>query len=506
MYHQNRQTLSISAKEIKPSGGKNRLAHWLLSAALIANGLAVPDLANSALANPSRLTSPQAEATSSSLVSEGVSKQFPSLPAGRSLRHRPSDVKIYEYDQTPIGERSPFLMVHGLRGEYWPYFRWQKVAERLTKNQEFNSLYKVYMVRYSSLDRIEEVLPKFKEAFNSLYEYGGKKPIGMIALSMGGNLSYQAFTDKEIEPKVKLLLTMGTPFHGSPLFCRDWLAYTVYKRLSWPWSRIDHNLAFKLYFKKNHNLQNDLTWDNADGAIPEVGKFWSKLPFGPSGNLTVENTLNERLLKVNTTPTRREKLITYGGYIVNPYLAPRAKRYLENAFMYPLFLVSTTFPAHFAREHPVLEMLNRDIANIQVPKSVAKAAGTPFVYVLNDGITPVSSAIFVPPAVAKQNYVARELDVEKLKGRLDVGRARVFRNVDHLTFIDGVRPVLPLVASYQQIKDELNPQETPRDMFGWILGDIMAADAEEAARLAKKTEPAVEPSKQAKDLAETSSQ
>ncbi|HMY03766.1 MAG TPA: hypothetical protein PKA48_10445, partial [Candidatus Obscuribacter sp.] len=337
-------------------------------------------------------------------------------------------------------------------------------------------------------------------------DYGGKKPIGMIALSMGGNLSYQAFTDKEIEPKVKLLLTMGTPFHGSPLFCRDWLAYTVYKRLSWPWSRIDHNLAFKLYFKKNPNLQNDLTWDNADAAIPDVGKFWSKLPFGPSGKLTVENTLNERLLKVNTTPTRREKLITYGGYIVNPYLAPRAKRYLENAFMYPLFLVSTTFPAHFAREHPVLEMLNRDIANIQVPKSVAKTAGTPFVYVLNDGITPVSSAIFVPPDVAKQNYVAKELDVEKLKGRLDVGRARVFRNVDHLTFIDGVRPVLPLVASYQQIKDELNPQETPRDMFGWILGDIMAADAEEAARLARKTEPSAEPSKQAKDLVETSSQ
>ncbi|HNM50193.1 MAG TPA: hypothetical protein PKN86_10835, partial [Candidatus Obscuribacter sp.] len=61
-------------------------------------------------------------------------------------------------------------------------------------------------------------------------------------------------------------------------------------------------------------------------------------------------------------------------------------------------------------------------------------------------------------------------------------------------------------ASYQQIKDELNPQETPRDMFGWILGDIMAADAEEAARLARKTEPSAEPSKQAKDLVETSSQ
>ncbi|OPZ84717.1 MAG: hypothetical protein BWY75_02639 [bacterium ADurb.Bin425] len=403
------------------------------------------------------------------------------------MKQSPTDVKIYEYDHEPLGDRTPFLMVHGLRGEFYHYFRWQKVAEKLTKHKDFNAAYKIYMCRYSSLDRIETVLPMFKEAFNKLYEVGGKKPIAIMALSMGGNLTYEAFTDANIEPKVKMLFTMGTPFHGSPLFCKDWRAYTVYKRLSWPWSRIDHNLAFGLYFRKNPNLQKDLTWDNADGAIPDVGRFWSKLPFGPSGKLTIENTENKRLAAVNSIKTAREKLITYGGYIVNPYLQPRAKRYLENAFLYPLFLVSTSFPAHMAREHPVLEYLNRDIANFQVPKSVAKAAGTPFVFVMNDGITPVSSAIFLPPDLAKEQCVSKEAELEKIKSRLDVGKARVFRNVDHLTFIDGVRPVNPIQAAVQNhVKDEINPHEPQKEIFDWILQDIMAFDAPDTGKLAKK--------------------
>lgn len=480
MYHQNRHSLSLRDKDIRPVSGKK---NWMLGLAIAS--LLLSGNAQYCLASPSRLSSPVVE-HEATLAAQSVSGHFECIPAGKRLKHRPTDVKIYEYDREPLGDRSPFLMVHGLRGEYQPYFRWQKVSEKLTKNPDFNARYKIYMARYSTLDRIGSTLPKFKEALNSLYEIGQKRPISMLALSMGGNLSYEAFTDKEIEPKVKLLFTMGTPFHGSPLFCSDWLAYTIYKRLSWPWSRIDHNLGTKLYFRKNPGLQEDLMWDNADDAIPNVGHFWSKLPFGPSGRLTVLDTMNERLARVNSIQTPRNKLITYGGYIVNPYMAPRAKRYVESAFMYPLFLISTTFPAHCAREHPVLDMLNRDIANVQVPKTVAKIAGTPFAYVLNDGITPISSAIFLPPDVAKQNYVAREADIEKLSGKLDVGLARVFRNVDHLTFIDGVRPVNPIQAAYKTaVKDELNPKEAPREIFDWMLSDILASD-DITGKLAKR--------------------
>jgi hypothetical protein len=472
MYHQSWLSRSRTNSRTSSVHLRARFNSWVLGLALM-----VTAASSAATASPARLTTPRDVSQPSSVLYGSVSDRFASLPAGKKQRKRPTDVKIYEYDQKPLGDRSPLLLVHGLRGEYYPYFRWQKVADKLAKSEAFSSKYKIYLVRYSSLDRFDQVLPKFKDALTSLYSAAKQRPITMVALSMGGNIAYESLTDPNIESKVRLLFTMGTPFHGSPLFCKDWMNYTVYKRLSWPWTRVDHNLSYRFYFDRNPILRQDLAWDNADEAIPETGKFKSKLPFGPRGHLTVGDTINSRLSKVNSVPVDRKKLITYGGYIVNPYLAPGFKRYAETAAFYPMFLLSNSFPAHFGREHPVLEFLNRDITNVQVSKKIAKQAGTPFVYVLNDGICPVTSAIFLPNEVARTQFVAKETDFEKVRDKVNVGKARVFRNVDHLTFIDGVRPLNPIISAVSsQFKDELNPQDGQKDIFDWILSDLVNSD------------------------------
>ncbi len=472
MYHQSWLSRSRTNSRTSSVHLRARFNSWALGLALLATAAS-----SAATASPARLTTHQDVSQPSSVLYGSVSDRFASLPAGKKQRKRPTDVKIYEYDQKPLGDRSPLLLVHGLRGEYYPYFRWQKVADKLAKSEAFSSKYKIYLVRYSSLDRFDHVLPKFKDALTSLYSATKQRPITMVALSMGGNIAYESLTDPNIESKVRLLFTMGTPFHGSPLFCKDWMNYTVYKRLSWPWTRVDHNLSYRFYFDRNPILRQDLAWDNADEAIPETGKFKSKLPFGPKGHLTVGDTINSRLSKVNSVPVDRKKLITYGGYIVNPYLAPGFKRYAETTAFYPMFLLSNSFPAHFGREHPVLEFLNRDITNVQVSKKIAKQAGTPFVYVLNDGICPVTSAIFLPNEVARTQFVAKETDFEKVRDKVNVGKARVFRNVDHLTFIDGVRPLNPIISAVSsQVKDELNPQDGQKDIFDWILSDLVNSD------------------------------
>lgn len=480
MYHQSRLKRSQSNSKSGTADLGASLKRWgvsLAAAAFLAN--------SAALASPARLATPPEVSQPSNVLYGSVTDRFANVPAGNKLRKRPNDVKIYEYDGKPLGDRHPFLLVHGLRGEYLPYFRWQKVADKLNKSDEFTSRYKIYLVRYSSLDRIETVVPKFKEALTSLYSAAKQRPISVMALSMGGNIAYEALTDAHIEPKVRMLFTMGTPFHGSPLFCKDWLNYTVYKRLSWPWTRIDHNLAFRFYFDRNKMLRQDLTWDNVDEAIPETGDFKSKLPFGPKGSLTVGDTINMRLHKVNSMPVDRKKLITYGGYISSPYLQPGFKRYLETTAFYPMFLLSNSFPAHFGREHPVLEFLNRDITNVQVSKKVAKQAGSPYIYVLNDGICPITSSIFLPPDVARSQYVAKESDLYKVRDKLNVGQARVFKNVDHLTFIDGIRPVNPIIAAVNnQFRDELNPLDGQKDIFDWMLTDILNSEKTHG-RLAK---------------------
>ncbi len=402
------------------------------------------------------------------------------------LRVRPNVVKIYEYDNTPLGDREPLLFVHGLRGELYPHFRWPKVLHEMKNKKDLHARYKIYLARYSTQDRIDSTVHEYRKAIARLYEVTGNRPVTVVALSMGGNLAYQGMVDKETDSKIRALLTMGTMYHGSPLFTIDWMQYSLYKRLCWPLTRLDHSLAYRLYFNKNKNLVSDFSWDDTDNTMPNVGRFRSKLLFGPKGQLTLVQDVNNRLARLNAEPTSKKKIIAYSGYLINPYMHPSAERIIENTFMYPVTFVTQKFPAHLAREHPVLGFMNRDIANIATSRDSAKAAGTPFIFGLNDGITPVTSAICLPEEAMKSALIAKEVDIPKLKNMVDVGTARVFRNIDHLTFIDGYRPV----TASSLIKDELNPDDGTRTMWDWLLYDLLHSE-QVNGQLAKETEASI---------------
>lgn len=407
-----------------------------------------------------------------------ISRSFDLLPAGKKLRKSPEDVFIYEYNETPLGNRQPLLLVHGLRGEFYPYFRWQKVAEHFKSNSDFDKNYKIYLCRYPTLVRLEKVTPKFAAAVHKLYSACNNKPITCVALSMGGNLIYESMLDPSVEPEIASVIALGTPFHGSPLFSANWMQYSIYKRLSMPWTRIDHSLALKLYFDNNKNLLQDLSWDDSDNAIPDVGKFRSKLPFGPKGVLTYQDTVNTRLREINEKHRRvKSKFITYGGYLHNPYEGPTSLRYIENIAFYPIALCTVKLPAHFAREHPALRMLNRDIAAVDVRKEWKENGKSPFLYTLNDGITPLSSALFLPEDLLKKTALVSEHELPRLCGKTDVKLARVFGNIDHLTYIDGYRPLTELT----KMKDELNPELQEKDIFSWMLDDVLSLRKESVA-------------------------
>lgn len=433
-------------------------------------------------AEPSRLTT--AHRTSSEDLAF-VSKTFDHPPPKKALKKAPTDVQIYELNNSSLRDRSAFLLVHGLRGEHYPNFRWQKVVDQLTANKTFRSRYKIYFVRYSTKERLETSVPKFRTALHRLYTATNKRPITMMALSMGGNVAYESMLEPEIASTVRLLIALGTPFHGSPLFSEDWMQYSLYKKLAWPWTRVDHALALKLYFNRNRNLLADLSWDGQDNSVPTPGKFKSKLLFGPHGNLD-KATINERLAEINDNHQHlKKKLVTYSGYLHNPYLDnSKAARYIESAAMYPVTLVSMRVPAHLAREHPVLEMLNHDIASIYVNDNWRKKSQpSPFIYALNDGITPVSSALFLPKQVLADTPLANSSDIKNLRGKTDVRLARVFKNIDHLTYIDGFRPF----RASEKIKDELNPDDGEKEIWQWLVDDILNT-TDVAAHIAKDTD------------------
>lgn len=399
-----------------------------------------------------------------------VANEFPLVPK-RALKKRPTSVELYQWDTKPLGDRAPFLFVHGLRGEYYENFRWAKIIKKFTSNPEFDSKYKVYLVRHDSLATVDSI-PDFQKTVAKLYNAANKRPISILALSIGGNLVYESMHDKATDDSIRLAFTLGTPFRGSPLFSLDWLQYSVYKNLSFPWTRIDHALSYKFYFHHNSGLVKDFGWDNSDLSLPDVGEFKSRLPFGPSGELTLAHDVNERLAHLNNQPFDKKKLITYSGYLLNPFMMPEKKRKIDTTLMAPIFLLSVKIPSHFGREHPVLKFLNRDIGSMIVSKEAQEKTGSPFVYQLNDGITPVSSAVFLPQDACANAALVKETELPKLKASTDVHLARVFRNIDHLTFIDGYRPL----RASSEIRDEMDPNAGSKHIFDWMLSDLLEYD------------------------------
>jgi hypothetical protein len=418
-----------------------------------------------------------------------VTGSFPSLPGKKALKNKPAQINIYQYDDKPLGDRTPFLLVHGLRGEYYQQFRWPRVVKRFTASDEFNRQYKIYMMRWDTTARLDTNVPKFRQALSQLFEAGQRKPISVMALSMGGNLVYESMLDKKTDDMVKFVLALGSPFRGSPLFCSEWIQYSIYKNLSWPWTRVDHSIAYKLYFDRNPALLQDLRWDDADRAIPDVGNFRSKLLFGPKGTLFAAGMNNERLLHVNSKPFDRNKLICYGGYLLNPYMQSETKRIIDSTISFPYTLVTMKVPAHLAREHPVLKMLNNQITTVVPATEAAKRAGTNYIYQLNDGITPLDSALFLPSTAVKAESICKESDLTKIRAMTNVRLARVFRDIDHLTFIDGYRPH----RSKAELKDELNPDAGSRKIFDWMLSDILNFDRQ-TKQIARESTPDAVPS------------
>lgn len=424
---------------------------------------------------------------------------YPLPPPVSKLKIAPTTVEIYQHDETPIGHRKPLLMVHGLRGEFREGFRWDMVIDNLSKDPEFRDTFKVYYARYNTYTLLSVVKPHFKRAIKDISVNTGGKPITVMALSMGGNLVQDALEDMETNSCVERVFTLGTPFHGSPLFCYDWLRYSIIKNHDVPWVRGDLCLSYKLYFQRHPNLLEDLRWDNTDNGIPTIGMFSTWFPFHVSGNLSIPRMSNPRILQLNDNlKISKKKFICYSGYLLTPYVTPHKATKFWKTVKWPWWFATCTVPYHLGFEHSVLRALNYEMGRMVVAGDCAKR---PIVlrsdrYGLNDGITPVVSALFLPDDVLAKKPICDERDISKVRRSVDVAKARVFRQIDHITFVDARRP--HGMSNY--LRDELAPEEEPKKVFEWMLGDLLNRDEHMAKTTTSlSSQPVTEPSQSLSD-------
>jgi len=381
-------------------------------------------------------------------ASDSVDSTSIELLPKNKIKSAPRKVEIYQYDESPIGDRKPLLFVHGLLGEYHPMFRWKELGEYLCEKPDFQKQYKIYLSRFNTSLSLTEITDEFRTSLRNHFPSGD---VTIVAISLAGTVVRNSMKDPSVNNLVSRVITLGSFFRGSPLFCADWMRQTMKKRYPSPLSKIDHLLGYSIYFARHKNLQRDFAWDNSDGQMPPQKK-----------------SRHKKALIVTVTDQEQKaidhKFFVYAGYLHNQY-APREHGVIRKFITTPYSFFKTTLPMHLDREHPALRFLNDLIAK-SVPKT---SPANDIIYPLNDGISPIASSLLLTNEFAARPDINKMNDLTLIKLNTNAGKARLLDNIDHLTFIERKRPI----GYSEKITDMLSSTEEPRAMFEWISKDLM---------------------------------
>lgn len=364
----------------------------------------------------------------------------------------PSGLEVFQYDDSPLAHRHPIVLIHGLLGEFHPLFRWKELAQYLCADPQFQRRYKIYFIRYDSNSSLKDASKNFAAAFCRLAPSGG---LSIVAISLSGTIVRNAMTDPKVAQSITHVLTLGSFYHGSPLFCADWMKSTIKKRHLSPLCELQRLIAYNLYFSKHKNLLVDYQWDDADRQRPE-GE--------PPVQINATGVSIDSKLERAAHYENDRKFIVYAGFLHNRYF-PRTNGPVREFLTSPITFFGTTLPAHFGNEHSALRFLNCLVAGA-VPKG---NKNVDVIYSLNDGISPISSSLLIPDAFVSSIGVGDAQGLCNIRSHSTAKRPRLFENTDHLTFIERHRQK----GLGDNVIDVLAPTEAAQPMFAWILGDLI---------------------------------
>lgn len=439
------------------------------------------------------------------------------------------------YDRTPLGDRTPLILVHGIAAQNDHLFNWKHFLRFADGKKEFKRKYKIYLYYYDSSRSVADISESFRYTLKDFIQGLGGRPIKILAYSEGGLLTRNVMEDPYIYDHTLEVLAIATPFHGSPLANPEWVQQQVRTEPLFSVIRMTQRLAYKITGKLYPSFKEDFHWDNFDGAIPmkqyvrnngpmmqqeyALARKPNFITYGSYFGVDVDASYIKEKLELTVDPPRERlmfsnlfkknflfsmvrnnigKLPLASGHEIasasKSKEPPRKADLLEKtgdsndgggiplavppAMAMPLVTEGADGSLEFSGQPTMLRAsvsAPPEPTSIQsmMPRAELKQAKRPTVSMMmyNDGISPISSTLWLGRYTP--NLIGASQPVEKLWDTLKSLKGN--RNTRLFAGIDHRNWMDGETRTGSDVvQDLLNPDQKPRTVFEWIIDDLMS--------------------------------
>lgn len=222
---------------------------------------------------------------------------------------RPVRSGLNAFDKSELGNRTPLILVHGIGASASTQFNWERFLDYAEKQQPLMDRYKIYLYHYDSSRSVPAISQNLQQTLKAFINEQGERKIKILAYSEGGLLTRNAMQDSYVDAHTDEVITLATPFHGSPLANPEWIRQQVKTDSPFSLVRIGQRIAYSITGKLYPTFKEDFHWDNFDGALP------------------ADQYKGNSAGKTDYALAKKEKFVTYGSYFgleLNPSVVPEA--------------------------------------------------------------------------------------------------------------------------------------------------------------------------------------
>jgi pimeloyl-ACP methyl ester carboxylesterase len=357
-------------------------------------------------------------------------------------------------DATPLGSRTPLILVHGNNLETDKWLGWREYLRKFRDDRSFQQRYKVYLLSWDSEQSNAYNGLAMGYLIDSLLELNNKD-ITVLAHSRGGIIARYFMNQYTMKrgnresqlggEKVKWLVTLATPHRGSPGADPIWVAisfdFNFLDQIELSLSSIYFAEPLLPIFPRLYDpvSYQQLLWDDVDNQLTNEPVCYNPALFNETEQCTplMSKTILNSLSSFNQDEQYPKKIIAYGG---NNY-SRNVNRRMMFMLSVPLLNLEPLLLALSNHERLNLATVLMERMPIIPPDHVRVPDNPKRPFKANDGMVPLTSALFLKPGASDLfRFNGNELDYNKTLLRLSFCQIAecnvVDRTIDHLGFLD----------------------------------------------------------------------